>query len=136
METTHIIAVVVVLVILVCLYWCYYKPQAFSSHTEAPQEPVKKVENAPQEELDWNTVLVETSLDPAIKDSHLKYVSTTRQYSSGSNFTSVNDDNTSDMYTNFLGFSRPRYIPVDPTARQVPGHDETVLKRNKHMFWR
>ncbi len=77
--------------------------------------------------------MANSNLDPSIIHSHNKYTQNTRQYSSGANFSAISDDNVSPMQTNFLGFSRPRYVEVDPTARQVPDYDEHTLKRNKRM---
>jgi len=87
-------------------------------------------------QYDWNNVMVATNLDPLVKDSQEKYISEVRQYSSGSNFSAVADDNNSLTFTNWRGFSRPYYVAVEPGARQVPDYDIDVLKRNKHLKFR
>ena len=86
-------------------------------------------------EASWSDVAAGMSVEQSVVDSHRQYIANVDKYSSGANFTSVADDNTSGVFTNFLGFSRPYYVEVDPTARQVPSHDTSVFKRNKHMYF-
>ncbi len=100
---------------------------------EVKETFVSDITEEEEPELDWADISKTVSLDPSIKDSHKKYISNTRQYSSGANFTSISDDNTSGIFTNFLGFSRPKYVPIGEGARQVPDIDSEVLKRNKHL---
>lgn len=114
----------VIMVALVLIY--FMQPKKKESYQQNVLLPLV-------EEKSWNEVIQDKSLEPSIKDSHADYITNTRQYSSGANFTSVADDNTSGIFTNFLGFSRPKYVDIDPTATQIPDVDHTVLKRNKHI---
>ena len=83
--------------------------------------------------LDWTDVAKSQSIDPSIEESHSEYVHNTRQYSSGANFAAIGDDNNSDLFTNYLGFVRPDYIPIRSGLQQIPDLDNEVNKRNKHM---
>lgn len=123
--------IVVILLLIFCFYLC--EKQNFETQVVTPVTASVEVEE--KLPTNWNEQIKNMDLDPSISKSHNKYVSNIRQYSSGANFTSIADDNTSPMYTNFVGFSRPRHVPIDPTARQVPDIDENVFKRNKHMYF-
>ena len=92
--------------------------------------PVMTVPPPVAESFTWDDSIQQSSIDPGVVASHQNYVANVRNYSSGPSFTQVADDNTSPIYTNFLGFYRPTYVPVGTTARQVPDIDEDVLKRN------
>ncbi len=116
-----------IIVLLIIFYLEKNVPEKFEETKTTPQKP--------PEEASWNDILVKKSVDPDVVDSHAKYIANTRQFSSGANFASVADDNNSGVFTNFLGFSRPKFVAIDPTARQVPDVDMEVLKRNKHLRW-
>jgi hypothetical protein len=83
--------------------------------------------------LPWSEILSATELDPTIQDNHNQFVADVRRFSSGANFTSVNDDNTNSDFTNFIGLNRPQHVPIGADARQQPDIDQTVLQRNKYI---
>ncbi len=129
------IIIVAVVVLLSLFYYYYYIKQSFE-HSEKKTVITVAPVNAPKVpviEKDYNEIIAEVSLDPSIADSHNQYVANVRQFSSGANFSAISDDNTSPIFTNFIGFSRPQYVEVDETARQVPDIDTSVLKRNKRL---
>ncbi len=78
----------------------------------------------------WGEVIKATELDPSTFVNHNEFVKDVRRFSSGSNFTSVSDDNTSSDFTNFVGLRRPTHVPIGETARQQPDIDQSVLQRN------
>lgn len=124
------------LIILVAIILIYY----LETHpVHAPPAPTPApTENFTTDAVsakDYVDVAAEMDLDPSIIDSHYQYVANVRQFSSGANYTSVADDNTSDLYTNYLGFVRPSYVEIRPGARQVPDIDDSVFKRNKRMVF-
>jgi len=84
-------------------------------------------------ELPWQDVLQATELDPSTHTNHQAFVADVRRFSSGANFTSVNEDNTNLAFTNYRGLRRPQHVPIGPDARQQPDIDESVLKRNKSL---
>lgn len=81
----------------------------------------------------WKDIAAGSSLEQSVIDGHRQYISNVTQYSSGANFAAVADDNNSPIYTNYVGFSRPRYVEISAGARQIPDIDTSVLKRNKYM---
>jgi hypothetical protein len=85
--------------------------------------------------LPWDQAIQATELDPATFSNHQEYVADVRRFSSGANFTSVTDDNTSPTFSNFVGLRRPEHVDVGDDARQVPSEDPTVLQRNKVFRW-
>lgn len=86
-------------------------------------------------DMSWNETIKSTELDPATFINHQEFVKDVRRFSSGANFTSVADDNTSPVFTNFVGLRRPDAVTIGAGARQVPDIDENVLKRNKVFRW-
>jgi hypothetical protein len=109
-----------------------------------PKEPTNKSANQVSSLLDqlgysqdapWDAVLQATELDPSVYVNHLDFVKDVRRFSSGANFTSVADDNTSIDFTNYRGLRRPAHVPIGKSARQTPDIDETVLQRNKDLRW-
>jgi hypothetical protein len=137
--------VIIVAIVLVVLYYTtvYKKKNDVPIHTEekivVDTAEEKIVSDITDEETfvsnNWQGSMANYNLEPSIVQSHDKYVQNVRQYSSGANFSAISDDNVSPMQTNFIGFSRPRFVDIDPTARQVPDYDHTTLKRNKHMVF-
>jgi hypothetical protein len=85
--------------------------------------------------LPWTEVLQATEIDPATHVSHMDFVKDVRRFSSGANFTSVTDDNTSIDFVGFRGLQRPQHVDIGRDARQQPDIDEDVLKRNKQLRW-
>lgn len=83
----------------------------------------------------WDEVLKTTELDPATFANHQDFVKDVRRFSSGANFTSVTDDNTNLAFTNFVGLRRPQQVDIGASARQQPDIDQSVLKRNKPLYW-
>lgn len=86
-------------------------------------------------EMPWSEVLASTELDPSVGDNHRQFVADVRRFSSGANFTSVADDNTSADFNNFLGLRRPQHVHIGADARQQPDIDSSVLQRNKDLRW-
>ena len=152
MGTYTIIAVVAVVLILVIIALAYLYPEWFGLKDEDysmdPTMGLKEFESmdnadnvdnvdikpksepAPQD-YDWEEAIKYMNLDPSIQESHAEYTDELTRFSSGAGFGSVADDNRTVTSTNFVGFHRPQYIPVDPTARQVPDEATEIYKRNK-----
>ena len=70
------------------------------------------------------------SVESGVEKSHSEFVANVRNYSSGPSFQQISDDNTSGMFTNYIGFVRPQHVEVGSTALSIPSEDTTVLKRN------
>lgn len=85
--------------------------------------------------FNWNEYIKADDLDPSAFDSQADFVKDVKRFSSGANFTSTADDNTSPFFTNFVGLRRPEHVPIGSSARQVPDVDETVLQRTKVFRW-
>lgn len=122
---------VITIIIVYLLYINYHtistlKPTIVVSPVETPASTTMPAETFKT----WGEIVAEKSIDPGIIASHADYTANVRNYSTGAGFTQVADDNTSSIFTNFLGFYRPSYVPVGTTARQVPDVDIDVLKRN------
>ena len=83
----------------------------------------------------WGEIIKATELDPSTFVNHNEFVKDVRRFSSGANFTSVNDDNTNSDFVNFVGLRRPTHVPIGETARQQPDVDQSVLQRNKRFSW-
>lgn len=83
----------------------------------------------------WGEIIKASELDPSTFVNHREFVKDVRRFSSGANFTSVADDNTSSDFTNFVGLVRPSHVPIGETARQQPDVDQSVLQRNKRISW-
>jgi len=83
----------------------------------------------------WSDILASTELDASVIDNQAAFVADVRRFSSGANFTSVNDDNTNAAFTNFVGLRRPQSVHIGADARQQPDVDENVLMRNKDLRW-
>ena len=103
---------------------------------------IKKVEATPSEKLktlgytenaSWEDRIKAEDLDESVFVGHRDYVKDVSRFSSGANFTSVADDNTSFAFSNFVGLRRPQNVFVGNTARQQPDIDQTVLMRNKDL---
>jgi hypothetical protein len=139
----YYLVLLIVVILIVLYYFVIYKKNKRIVLPPISEREKKEILADPSEEKlpdqeefianNWQGLMANSNLDPSIIQSHNKYTQNTRQYSSGANFSAISDDNVSPMQTNFLGFSRPRYVEVDPTARQVPDYDEHTLKRNKRM---
>jgi hypothetical protein len=86
-------------------------------------------------EVPWDEVIQATELDPYTFVNHQSFVADVRRFSSGANFSSVADDNTSTDFVNFVGLRRPQHVPIGASSRQTPDIDETVLQRNKDFRW-
>lgn len=85
--------------------------------------------------FNWGEYITAQDLDPSAFDSQQDFVKDVKRFSSGANFTSTSDDNTSPIFTNFIGLRRPEHVPIGSSARQVPDIDETVLQRTKTFRW-
>ena len=86
-------------------------------------------------DMAWNEMVKLTDLDPSIFTNHEGFVADVRRFSSGANFTSVQDDNTNAAFSNFVGLRRPQHVDILPDARQQPDIDQEVLQRNKKLVW-
>lgn len=150
--------IIIVLLILILIFLWYekeiktYIAQWRKEHQTnkvivLPQKKEEKSTNLPQViseqlydrgyegDVPW-TEVIKTSLDPATFTMHKEFVKDVRRFSSGANFTSVTDDNTNSVFTNFMGLRRPQHVPIGPTVRETPDVDETVLQRNHDFRWR
>jgi len=81
----------------------------------------------------WDELLKATELDESTFSNHQDFVKDVRRFSSGSNFTSTTDDNTSPTFTNFVGLNRPQYVEVGPGLRTTFSEDTDILRRNKFI---
>ena len=81
----------------------------------------------------WSEIVKATELDPSTFVNHNEFVKDVRRFSSGANFTSVADDNTSVDFVNFRGLRRPTHVPIGNDARQQPDIDQSVLQRNSRF---
>lgn len=86
-------------------------------------------------DMAWDEVVKVSDLDPSVHRNHQNFVADVRRFSSGANFTAVNDDNTNSAFTNFVGLRRPQHVDILPDARQQPDIDQDVLQRNKPLIW-
>jgi uncharacterized protein YacL len=128
------ILIVIIVVVLIIIYYFYTKQSFKDTNNNVKFSEQKKIEQPKMEvPQNWNDVISKISLEPSVVDSHNSYIANVRQFSSGANFSAVADDNTSPIFTNFIGFSRPQFVDIDPTARQIPDVDINVLKRNKRI---
>ena len=103
---------------------------------------IKKIAATPSEKLEtlgytdnvsWEDAIKVEDLDESVFVGHRDYVKDVSRFSSGANFTSVADDNTSFAFSNFVGLRRPQNVFIGNTARQQPDLDQTVLMRNKDL---
>jgi hypothetical protein len=85
--------------------------------------------------VDWTTEMMNRELEPEVIQNHNNFVESVRRFSSGANFTSIEGDDQSDMFTNFIGLQRPQHVRVGDDSRQQPDIDEDVLKQNKTIRW-
>ena len=85
--------------------------------------------------MSWDEMIKVSDLDPSVHRNHENFVADVRRFSSGANFTSVQDDNTNSAFTNFVGLRRPQHVDILPDARQQPDIDQDVLQRNKPLIW-
>ena len=83
----------------------------------------------------WDEYIKADDLDPSAFDSQAEFVKDVKRFSSGANFTSTADDNTSPIFTNFIGLRRPEHVPIGSSARQVPDIDVKDLQRTKAFRW-
>ena len=114
----------------------YMTPETLTNPTDDLAEDADALERQGFEgQLPWDEVLQATELDPATHDNHRQFVADTRRFSSGANFTSVNDDNTTWSSTQFVGLRRPQHVHIGADARQQPDQDSTILQRNKDLRW-
>lgn len=143
-----VIAVVIIVLIIIILYRLPSMLGHSEKATPAPVAPAPVAAPTPPPApitvpaspsnkpiTSWSDVLAQTEIDPGTIQSHQDFVKDVKRFSSGANFTSVTDDNTSDFFVNFRGLRRPQHVPIGVDARQVPDVDETVLMRNKDFRW-
>lgn len=83
----------------------------------------------------WEDTLKATAVDPSVIENHSAFVADVRRFSSGANFTAVNDEDGNMAYTNFRGLQRPQHVHIGESARSQPDVDPTVLQRNNSLRW-
>jgi hypothetical protein len=105
-----------------------------SDATKLPTSPILE-ELGYTGELPWSESLKLSELDRSTMANHRNFVKDVRRFSSGANFTSVTDDNTSLSFNDFLGLRRPQHVPIGKDARTRPDIDESVLQRNKPFIF-
>lgn len=112
-------------------------PKANSDQTYEPNESDTLRYLGYTNGVSWDEAIKVSELDPSTFINQSEYVKDVRRFSSGANFTSVTDDNTSPTFTNFIGLRRNNAImnQVGQSSRQVPSEDETVLTREKVFRW-
>jgi len=132
-------AIAIILIIVIIVYLMYNSSSGNSGNQQQQQQmdmgampslSATLAEQFKSPPPTWDDIVQQQSIDPGVMQSHQQYVANVRNYSSGPSFTQIADDNTSPIFTNFLGFYRPTYVPVGTSARQVPDIDTEVLKRN------
>lgn len=115
--------------------WMNAGPKVGSADTYEPHESDTLTALGYSGSIPWSEAMQFTELDPSVFDSQAEFVSDVRRFSSGANFTSVNDDDVSFAFVNFVGLRRPQHVNIGETARQIPDIDETVLQRSKVFRW-
>jgi len=81
----------------------------------------------------YDEVLQKLSLDDNILKSHTNYVNDRNKITSTASFTPARTD-TQDIVTHW-GLTRPKYIPLDPSARLVPGQDPEQGSKPVNLRW-
>lgn len=139
-ELFIVVIIVVVIILIIVFKGIPAKTPAAASKAEfMDQAPVASVPSRNIAEAlgktTWTESLKDSEIDESTLDSHRSFVEDATRFSSGANFTSINDDNTNSAFTNFQGLRRPQHVPIGAGARSIPDIDENVLQRNKPFIF-
>lgn len=86
-------------------------------------------------ELPWQEAIKLSVLDPSVRENHNRFAADVARYSSGAAFTSVNDSLMDWASANWVGFSRPRYVPRRKGLLQAISQDERIYYQNRPISW-
>lgn len=82
---------------------------------------------------DYNDILQKMSLDSEVINNHNQYVNDRNKVTSTASFSPSRSDN-QDIVTTW-GLTKPSYIPVDPSARNVPSQDPEQGSKPVRLQW-
>ena len=85
-------------------------------------------------ENDYNETLQKMSLDSAVFSQHAKHVKDGNKITSTASFSPSRSDN-QDIVTTW-GLSKPAYISIDPSARNVPSQDPEQGSKPLRLQWK
>ena len=85
-------------------------------------------------DLDYNDFLQKMSLDKDVVQQHNQYVNDRNKVTSTASFAPSRSDN-QDIVTTW-GLTKPTYIPVDPSARNVPSQDPEQGSKPVRLQWK
>lgn len=85
-------------------------------------------------DLDYNDFLQNMSLDQDVIKQHQQYVNDRNKITSTASFAPSRSDN-QDIVTTW-GLSKPNYIKVDPSARNVPSQDPEQGSKPVRLQWK
>jgi archaellum component FlaF (FlaF/FlaG flagellin family) len=83
---------------------------------------------------DYNETLQKMSLDKAVFSQHAKHVKDGNKITATASFSPSRSDN-QDIVTSW-GLSRPTYVPIDPSARNVPSQDPEQGSKPVRLQWK
>ena len=84
-------------------------------------------------DLDYNDFLQKMSLDQDVIQQHNQYVTDRNKVTSTASFAPSRSDN-QDIVTTW-GLARRTYIPIDPSARNVPSQDPEQGSKPVRLQW-
>jgi len=84
-------------------------------------------------DLDYNDFLQKMSLDKDVIQQHNQYVTDRNKITSTASFAPSRSDN-QDIVTTW-GLARPTYIPIDPSARNIPSQDPEQGSKPVRLQW-
>ena len=84
-------------------------------------------------DLDYNDFLQKMSLDQDVIEQHNQYVTDRNKVTSTASFAPSRSDN-QDIVTTW-GLARRTYIPIDPSARNVPSQDPEQGSKPVRLQW-
>ncbi len=84
-------------------------------------------------EVDYNEVLQEMSLDQGVISQHKEYVNDRNKITSTASFVPSRSD-TQDIVTSW-GLTKSKYVNIDPSAREVPSQDPEQGSKPITLKW-
>lgn len=85
-------------------------------------------------DTDYNELLQSMSLDSDVIKQHNQYVNDRNKITSTASFAPSRSDN-QDIVTTW-GLSKPRYIAIDPSARNIPSQDPEQGSKPVRLQWK
>lgn len=85
-------------------------------------------------DLDYNDFLQKMSLDKDVVEQHNQYVNDRNKVTSTASFAPSRSDN-QDIVTTW-GLTKPTYVPVDPSARNIPSQDPEQGSKPVRLQWK